>query len=150
MHSNPNDLASAKYENWTGSIAADESDLQNWEQLLGIDSEEWRLVHLVLVLWERNQWIEPYVIKRDSNLGSLVELVHSGEAIVLTRLPIIEIDDPSSSDTNPPIFQYPPVSSVVDFLKHAFKRLEIKFYSSILPDDAKFEVAFLLTQSDLD
>ena len=139
MDMDPYDPASVQYDDWTGSIAGDEADMQDWEELLGIDKDRWRLLHLKITLSGGSQWIEPYVVSAETSYKDLRRIVESGNPILLTRLDGIEYHLPDHFDTNPPHPSTMPVLSATDFLGHAFKRLQIRLTFRHIPPGATFE-----------
>ena len=139
MDINPYDRASVQYDDWTGSIAGDEADMQHWEKYLGIDEDRWRLLHLIIAFSGGSQWITPYVVSAQTSYEDLQRMVDSDNPIRLTRLEGIEYHYPGEFDTNPPRPSTIPVVSATDFLGHAFKRLEIKLTFRHIPEGATFE-----------
>lgn len=139
MEIDPYDPASVQYDDWKGSLAGDERDMRDWEELLGIDKDRWRLIYLKIYISGGIQWIEPYAVSADTSYGDLEALVNSGRPIQLTHLDGIEYHHPDHSDFNPPIPEQLPIQSATDFLRFAFKRFEMKFTYRHIPEGATFE-----------
>ena len=132
MEIDPYQTASVQYNDWMGTVAGDQSDTQDWEELLG------------------SQWIEPYVISADTSYDDLQGIVNSGQPIVLTHLEGIEYHFPDHSDTNPPRPRVLPIVSAAEFISHAFKRFEIKLVYRHIPPEATFEVVDISDSEDFE
>jgi len=150
MEIDPYQTASVQYNDWMGTVAGDQSDTQDWEELLGIDTERWRLLHVTIYFSGGSQWIEPYVISADTSYDDLQGIVNSGQPIVLTHLEGIEYHFPDHSDTNPPRPRVLPIVSAAEFISHAFKRFEIKLVYRHIPPEATFEVVDISDSEDFE
>ena len=150
MNIEPYSPASVQRDEWTGSFAADEVDMDQWDQFLGFDSEVWRLLHIGITIHGGSQTIESYAVSANTTYLDLESTVSAGNAIQLTRLTSIEYEPNDHSDTNPPPPMSLPVISATEFLGHGFKRLELKMTSRHIPEGARFEFVDLSDQEGLE
>lgn len=141
---NPYEPANVQYDDWTGTVAGDRVEFNRFEQLLGIDSDKWRVLVIEIISGGGHQTLIAYGVSNVSGFSDLQEIVDSGRTIVLTSIKTLDYRISGHVDTNPPAPPVMPVESATDFLAYGFKRFHLKLVSKSVPKGAKFETAIYI------
>ena len=135
---NIHEHAHVQYDDYTGTIAGDERDLDGVEKLLGIDRDIWRLLAIDISISGGSQYLTPYVIPSSTTYADLEDLTAEARPILLTELPSIEKHIRDHIDTNPPRVNDDRIVEPLEFLLFGFKRLQIRLVSRHIPEGALF------------
>lgn len=136
---NPYEPASVQYNDWTGTVAGDDVDFRSFEELLGIDSEKWRVLAIEIISGGGHQTLLAFGVSNVSGFTDLQRMVDEGRSIVLTCIKTLDYSVEGHADTNPPAPPALPVSSATDFIAYGFKRFHMKLISRNVPRGARFE-----------
>jgi hypothetical protein len=134
--------ATVQYDDWTGTIAADESDHYKVAELLGVDRDEWFLIAVEIHVWGGSQTITGYAVPRSWTMQALIDEAASTHRVEVTKVVEINFDPHRHADTNPPSPIVLPISSAADLIAIGFKRLEIVLFwkPTDWPDDLEMMV----------
>jgi len=127
--------AHVQYDDYTGEVAVDMTDMHGLTEYLGLDSFRDIVIRADITSYGGHQTVTAYVAKTEE--GSMDELIRkatNGQPIEVREFEVIDWSPEGHSDTNPPRIRNFPAKSVTELLEHAFKRLQI----TLIPNSDKF------------
>lgn len=135
-----NEAANVQYDEWLGSIAADAADVRGIEEFLGVDAQKERILAFHVAIYGGSQSVTPYVVDAEMTYAQLEDLSIGGQLIPVREAPSITFEIDDWGDPVPPRPEALPIASPTDFLKSAFKRLEMVVRTAHLPEGAQLQV----------
>lgn len=128
MRENLMEPASAQYDKWVGTAAADDVDMHSLGKLLGLDTEKWDLVVVDLSVNGGYQSITGWATKREDgeyeNRKQI--LAASGGVLEVTKVIDCHEEPHDHADTNPPRPPALPITWASEVVALGFKRLQIR------------------------
>lgn len=130
--------AHVQYDDWLGTVAADEQGHDRIEALLGLDPEEWRVIGIDVFIAEGFHEVDALVLPAGTGYDDLAAEAAAGRSIPLTRVTVFS----SASSVLPEAKGgQAPVTEALELLTTAFNRLSIRFRTAHFPPGATFHVA---------
>ena len=130
MESNLKERASVQNDEWVGTAAADDVDLQPVEELLGLSRSKWRLVVVELHVDGGRQSIVAYAVPAAAGgHEAMKRAITKDHRIEVTKVFDSSGDPGDRTDTNPPEAAVLPITSASDLVALGFKRLVVRLLS---------------------
>lgn len=126
MRENLRDMAAVQYDDWVGTLAADEADLHPITDLLGVDREKWFLLVVEVSVFGGSQSIVGYAVPAEVDYTSLEAQIRSTGRIEVVRVVETHEDPSDHEDTNPPDSPVRPITWATDLLAFGFKRFHLR------------------------
>ncbi len=129
METDLGDAASVQYNDWSGTVAGDEGDLDRVSKLLGIDERQWVILVLDIYIYGGTQTISAFGIRLGGKTvpDYLRDEVESKGHVEVTRLVEFSENPHGHADTNPPLPPVLPVTWATELLA-CFKRIHIRMH----------------------
>lgn len=135
-----NEPAHTQYEFWLGTLSGDEVNMSSLGDLLGIDTDDWRLIAVEAEVDGGDHYIRAWGIPSSMSYGNIQRELETEEGLGVTRILEVAYILPGRVNTNPPPPIIRPINTVADLVSFGFKRLDIKFRERFDRDDADYRI----------
>jgi hypothetical protein len=122
-----NEPAHTQYEYWLGTLSGDEVDMTSLGELLGVGTEDWRLIAVEAEVDGGDHFIRAWGIPSSMSYDDIQHALGAEGGLGVTRIVEVEYVLPGRISTNPPPPVIIPINTVADLFSFGFKRLDIKF-----------------------